>query len=347
VFPLLIDPGECPLCGNPDQLQPLDVYPNPAPRRVLDLRFLALYGCATCGLVFTHPRPGDAQLEAYYGSAEGWDAKKGDSEEASAEHAAARMARALASKRERRERELALMRDELGGAGAGRRVLDFGCGIGGFLDALAADGWETWGIEPGPSQREVAGRSHRMIDSPPTEPTFDLVIVNHVLEHLRDPLPVMTSLAAATNPGGWVFISTPDFGRLGQHGHLHYVRNELHLCSWTVASVESLLRLSGFGLAEHFQSPEWSALGPEESRRLKVLGERTGSPRPPAGAPLEAALSAMREYAAAADEFEQSELRRAAEAKQRKRERRQKAGAGKTAGPGRGLLRRVRDLTRG
>ncbi len=57
----------------------------------------------------------------------------------------------------------------------GRRALDFGCGIGGWLDALAADGWETTGIEPGVSAATAmaarhgsswrAGRARRSISS--------------------------------------------------------------------------------------------------------------------------------------------------------------------------------------
>ena len=55
---------------------------------------------------------------------------------------------------------------------SGREVLDFGCGLGGMLDAFAALGWETYGIDP--STRAAFAR-HRELTALPTEPRFDLV----------------------------------------------------------------------------------------------------------------------------------------------------------------------------
>lgn len=278
-------------------------------REVTQSPSLALVGCRRCGLVFSYPQPTAAELEAYYGEPDGWESRMQTSDGAEERTSAQK----LAEKHQRYSRELELLSPHLPGRDSARRTLDFGCGIGAWLDVLQDNGWETWGIEPGPQQRELAGRRHRMLDGPPSEPTFDLVVINHVLEHLRDPLAIMRSLATATLPGGRVFVSVPDLGRLGQHGKWSYVKSERHICSYTASSMQALLGLAGFRFVAHFDGSEWDAIAEAERWRLKMLAERTGEVLEPSGDPLEEAVSAMRAYAVEAERFAREKRARKAE----------------------------------
>jgi SAM-dependent methyltransferase len=301
VFPLLVEPTGCPLCGAaPDRLRALHVYANTR-KEVVPAPNLALLGCERCGLVHSHPLPTAAQLEAYYGTTEGWEARMRPEADVDAE---AERAGKLAVKHQRYARERDLLAPCLPAAGEQRRVLDFGCGLGAWLDVLQDDGWETWGIEPGPQQREIAARRHRMVDQAPAEPTFELIVVNHVFEHLPDPLAVMRRLAAAAVPAGKIFVSVPDLGRLGEHGKWNYVKGERHICSYTASSLSSLLGLAGFRVVEHLANPEWDALAEAERWRLKILAERVVDPIDPSGAPLQEALEALTRYAERHEEFE-------------------------------------------
>ena len=139
-----------------------------------------------------------------------------------------------------------------------RRALDFGCGIGGWLDVLAADGWETAGIEPGmlaPLPRFEPGT--RCSSEIPAEPSFELVVVQHTLEHLGDPLETLRRLAAATVPGGLIYVSVPNLPRLPEHGDFDYIASDKHISSFTHDSLGALFALAGFESIAHSNDPSW------------------------------------------------------------------------------------------
>jgi SAM-dependent methyltransferase len=305
-FPLLREPSPCPVCHGTHCFKALTVYDNDR-RSITNWDQLALLGCNRCGLVFSHPLPTEAELDAYYSQPDGWESRtEGDPDT----EQLADLDRKLESKHARYARVRDLLAEHLPPGDGPLRALDFGCGLGSWLDVLQDDGWRTAGIEPGPLQHEFAGRRHLMLDAPPTEPTFDLVIVNHVLEHLRDPLSAVRSLAACTLEGGHIFVSVPDLGRLPTHNRWKYVKSEHHICSYTVEALRSLLGLAGFRVIAHFDTPEWDALGAAEPLRLRVLGERTGQVVEPTGEPLGLAIEALRGYEAEAARL-RAEARRA------------------------------------
>ncbi len=321
-----ITPGPCPVCGTSDRLRELQTYKNKS-RAVVPTKILTLVGCERCGLVHSHPLPTEAQLEAYYGEPEGWESRMASEPGVDEE---AERARKIAVKRDRYERERRLLEPYLGELPERRRVLDFGCGLGTWLDVLQDAGWETWGLEPGPRQRDFAAQRHQMVDDPPAEPTFDLVVINHVVEHLRDPRAVLGRLGASVKPGGHLFVSVPDLGRLGEHGKYNYVKSERHICSYTSSAMGSLLGLTGFAPVQHFIQPEWDALAEAEQWRLKMLGRRTGEVVDPSGEPLQEALDALALYAERKADFDAAKRAR-------------KAGAAaEPVGRSRALLRAIR-----
>ena len=63
----------------------------------------------------------------------------------------------------------------------GLSVFDFGCGRGEKLDVLAHHGFRTFGLDPATHHKVTR---HSMLSCIPESATFDMIISNHVFEHL-------------------------------------------------------------------------------------------------------------------------------------------------------------------
>jgi 2-polyprenyl-3-methyl-5-hydroxy-6-metoxy-1,4-benzoquinol methylase len=321
VLPLLEQPGPCPVCGGAD-LRPLHVYEAGSKAEWYAVR-VALVGCAGCGVGFSHPLPSEAQLDAYYRSeAEGWDGR------VAADVAEDVLARKFEDKRARHRAELAHLARLLGPAPPpGRSALDYGCGVGAFLDVLAEEGWRTAGVEPGETARAIAGERHAVLDELPAAPAFSFAVAYHVLEHLRRPLDEVSRIAAALEPSGHLLVAVPDAGGLGSHHRFTHVFKFPHMFMFTRASLAALLALAGFEVVATSQDgEEWPETKPYE---LKCLARRAAAPVPLPPDPLAPLLDALRAYG----DFELAERRRLREQAARGRVRRRLRRALGRAGP--------------
>lgn len=238
-------------------------------------------GCEACGLLFANPLPSDVHLADVYSPEGDWGRSRQDDEEELVTPG-------------RLERMFAPVRDRFDvlAPAAGSAVLDFGCGLGGLLDTLAVAGWTTYGVDPA---TKVAFRRHREVVEIPDTPTFDLVVLHHVLEHVAEPLAILRSLARATRQGGFVVISVPNLDGVPEHGDLHYcLRSKTHVLAYSSECLAYLLAAAGFALV----SAEAHAVSPS-GRQMVVIGERVG--REPADGPvnpLKAGLAALASHGA-------------------------------------------------
>ena len=95
--------------------------------------------------------------------------------------------------------------------GANKRVLDVGCDTGYLGEALNALGNETVGFEANPATAEVARTKMSRVEIGDVETTnlvelfgpgsFEVIVFGDVLEHLRDPLPVLRQARPAACAG--------------------------------------------------------------------------------------------------------------------------------------------------
>lgn len=294
-FPLLDVEGPCPVCGS-EVIRPLHVYRNPK-RRIASADELVLTGCEGCGVCWSSPLPTDEELDAYYSGPGGWEKRKSVAEAFSPEGRALTQ-RSLEAKYRSYgpKRDLLLERLELPEDGT-PRVFDFGCGLGAWLDLFKQKGWETEGLEPGPIAAAISGDRHSMVDEIPTEQRYDMVILHHVLEHLKEPVKTLNELAAATKDGGYMFVSVPHFQRLPEHGKMGYVASGIHIFSYTVEGMRSVLAQAGFELLDHFDSEPWERDDVMPGARLRALARKTGAPRPTVDEPLRPAKDSLRGYA--------------------------------------------------
>src|SRR2546425_1880561 len=102
------------------------------------------------------------------------------------------------------------------------RLLDVGCGNGQFLAKMRDFGWEVVGIEPDGKAVKVARERFGLYvyENTPEETSFtsnefEAVTLNHVIEHLWDPVNVLRECRRVLKPGGKLVAITPNIECLG------------------------------------------------------------------------------------------------------------------------------------
>jgi 2-polyprenyl-3-methyl-5-hydroxy-6-metoxy-1,4-benzoquinol methylase len=95
------------------------------------------------------------------------------------------------------------------------RYLDVGCGIGYFPMVMKYLGMKPYGVEPADFDQELSKNynlnvSKGTLDEAEYENEyFDVVTLNHVLEHVPKPSETMKELHRILKPGGYLIIAVP------------------------------------------------------------------------------------------------------------------------------------------
>lgn len=129
--------------------------------------------------------------------------------------------RALQELPERRRIFGALLAEVEGMLGRRGRLLDVGAGEGTLLRVAAERGWEVVGLDVAGAmvqhvRRELGLPMHQGTLDTVALPasSFDAVILNHVLEHVRDPVTTLRRVGALLVPGGLVRLEVPNLASL-------------------------------------------------------------------------------------------------------------------------------------
>jgi len=129
-------------------------------------------------------------------------------------------------------------------------VLDFGSGPGWLLNELVVPCKAA--VEVSPEAIEKLRKSDVIVydDIVQASPSsFDVIIANHVIEHLIDPLYVVNHFHRILHPGGHLILGTPDFGspcakRFGANYRM--LHDPTHISLFTLESCSRMLRDCGF-----------------------------------------------------------------------------------------------------
>jgi SAM-dependent methyltransferase len=151
----------------------------------------SLWQCDTCLSMFRHPILGAADYLALYanGVAEAWHSDTA-------------------------RQDLAIVRGIIDREGSSGRVLDVGCGSGGFLVSLPV-GLQKFGVEPSVASAAAATGlgvcilGHTLADLPP-ESRFEVITLIDVIEHVADPAALLDAILPHLAPHGCLIVSTGD-----------------------------------------------------------------------------------------------------------------------------------------
>jgi 2-polyprenyl-3-methyl-5-hydroxy-6-metoxy-1,4-benzoquinol methylase len=169
---------------------------------------------------------------------------------------------------------------------AGTRVLDVGCGEGGFAAALARAEAEVVGIDVAAEPLRRARLRHPQLDLrqvqaegawPLQDASFDAVWAGEVIEHVADTAGWLSELRRVLRSGGELLLSTPDHGRLQmlrwalapRAFDAHFNPRADHLRFYTRRTLTELLEDFGFHDVD-----VRSAGGPPGARRQLLASAR-------------------------------------------------------------------------
>jgi len=204
--------------------------------------------CTSCGLVWTNPRPSDADVDRYYASTYRIDYAR--------RHVPSRrkILRGLLGAQERRQLFATEVR-------AGDRVLDIGCGAGEFVFLLRAAGVEATGIEPG---EEFSDFSRRVMQVPIQTATVEsatvapasqrLITMFHMLEHAADPRRTLSTIRGWLAPEGRLVVEVPSVDATVQAPahRFHYA----HLYNFTAATLGAIGEAAGLSVVKTMHSDD-------------------------------------------------------------------------------------------
>ena len=141
-------------------------------------------------------------------------------------------------------------------AGRKGRVLDVGCGSGATVARASQMGWDALGVDVDPMAVSAARRRGVNVHLGSLnelrfdDDSFDLILSEHVIEHVLDPLGMLREMRRTLRPGGALAVITPNAASL-----LHRwfgpdwrgLEPPRHLHIFTPATLLSLARKAGFG----------------------------------------------------------------------------------------------------
>ena len=163
--------------------------------------------------------------------------------------------------------------------GTTRKLLDVGCGSGDFLYLANLCGWRSTGIDNDAeavlqAQDHNLHAMHTTLEALPPNPKYDMITMSHVIEHLHDPEQSIQKAHSILNPGGRIFIETPNANSFGLWRYKHAWRGlepPRHLVIFHVLALKRLLEKHGFIIRHCVWKPEVSKNLFKESQAI-LLG---------------------------------------------------------------------------
>jgi len=190
---------KCPICSSSEQqifIKSKDYF--------LTNEEFTIVECKNCGFRFVNPRPTQEKIGKYYETEEyvsHSNTKKG----------IINLVYAIVKNRALKNKYKLVSQTQ-----KGKEILDIGCGPGDFLSVFKTNGWNTYGIEPNKSAREIAKKDHNLNVFSEDEletfsaKKFDVITLWHVLEHVHTLNSRIEKLKSLLKDDGLLVVAVPN-----------------------------------------------------------------------------------------------------------------------------------------
>lgn len=217
----------------------------------------SIFRCDHCGLCFVHPIPDKQALRAIYGTSYFQRGSKYADDPTSPSR------RALRKNDMRRVSRISQYTSD-------GPLLDFGCGMGNFLEAARDAGFRVCGtdisthaLQHVQTVLEIPAVPVDELEAHVEADSLNVVTLWDALEHLPDAHGTLRRLFPLMRDRAWLFISTGDahsrWARLcGAHWPL--LTPPQHLTFHTPRSLEALLHAAGFEVVACYHDAKWVSM---------------------------------------------------------------------------------------
>lgn len=152
------------------------------------------------------------------------------------------------------------------------RILDVGCAMGGFLKHLDSKGFiNLYGIDMIKAYVDKADNENIKVGSvykiPFEDDSFDIVILDQVLEHLFNLRLAMKEIRRVLKRGGLVYIGVPDADR---YDDIYFWLMREHIQHFNLVGLKLLAEKNGFELINH-KDDDFDMIGSLKLPNISVL----------------------------------------------------------------------------
>lgn len=163
------------------------------------------------------------------------------------------------------------------------KALEAGSSTGVFLSLLKKRGWEVQGVEPslaaGVAEKKGIPTINTTFEKAKLkDETFDLIVFNHVLEHMENPIQILERANRVLKKGGIVLIDAPNFASLSARilgSRWRYILSKEHRWHFTPKSLSLLLEKVGFKVVyRETRSGIWDYGNPLEEIWQALVGRK-------------------------------------------------------------------------
>lgn len=147
-------------------------------------------------------------------------------------------------------------------------MFEIGCATGFFMDLARHRGWQTEGIDISEyavkkAQEKGLVAHTAVLESYQTEKKFDVVVMHDLIEHVKDPIDVISRSKNLLTENGLLLFTTPDAGSLWArvwNKKWHAFVPPQHLFYFSGKNLGSILEKNGFEVLQTAHHGKWFAI---------------------------------------------------------------------------------------